>query len=86
VSGEVTYGLERLAMYIQGIDNVYDLNFNGLDGENQISYGDIFLQAEQEYSHYNFEFANTKMLHQHFIDAESECLALLEAGKPNKEN
>ncbi|WP_455482244.1 glycine--tRNA ligase subunit alpha [Bartonella sp. B35(2025)] len=86
VSGEITYGLERLAMYIQGVDNVYDLNFNGLDGENKISYGDIFLQAEQEYSYYNFEFADTKLLHQHFIDAERECIALLEAGKPNKKN
>ncbi|MBB5073497.1 glycyl-tRNA synthetase alpha chain [Bartonella callosciuri] len=86
VSGELTYGLERLAMYIQGVDNVYDLNFNGLDGENKISYRDIFLQAEQEYSYYNFEFANTKLLYQHFIDAECECIALLEAGKPNKEN
>ncbi|AGF75457.1 glycine--tRNA ligase subunit alpha [Bartonella vinsonii] len=86
VSGELTYGLERLAMYIQGVDNVYDLNFNGLDDENKISYGDIFLQAEQEYSYYNFEFADTKLLHQHFIDAECECIALLEAGKPKKEN
>ncbi|WP_455477287.1 glycine--tRNA ligase subunit alpha [Bartonella sp. B41] len=86
VSGEITYGLERLAMYIQGIDNVYDLNFNGLDGEDKISYGDIFLQAEQEYSHYNFEFADTELLHKHFIDAERECIALLEAGKPNKDN
>ncbi|WP_336294047.1 glycine--tRNA ligase subunit alpha [Bartonella sp. CB169] len=86
ISGELTYGLERLAMYIQGVDNVYDLNFNGLDGENKISYGDIFLQAEQEYSYYNFEFANTKLLQQHFTDIERECIALLEAGKPNKEN
>ncbi|KEG19901.1 glycine--tRNA ligase subunit alpha [Bartonella bacilliformis] len=86
VSGEITYGLERLAMYIQSVDNVYDLNFNGLESENRISYGDIFLQAEQEYSHYNFEFANTKLLHQHFIDAERECITLLEAGKPNKES
>ncbi|AGF74227.1 glycyl-tRNA synthetase alpha chain [Bartonella australis AUST/NH1] len=83
VSGEITYGLERLAMYIQGVDNVYDLNFNGLDGADRINYGDIFLQAEQEYSYYNFEFANTKLLHQQFIDAESECITLLEAGKPN---
>ncbi|WP_208436462.1 glycine--tRNA ligase subunit alpha, partial [Bartonella vinsonii] len=83
--GELTYGLERLAMYIQSVDNVYDLNFNGLDGENKISYGDIFLQAEQEYSYYNFEFADTKLLHQHFIDAERECIALLEAGQPNQE-
>ncbi|ALE04080.1 glycine--tRNA ligase subunit alpha [Bartonella ancashensis] len=85
VSGEITYGLERLAMHVQGVDNVYDLNFNGLDGKDRISYGDIFLQAEEEYSRYNFEFANTAILHQHFIDAENECLALLEAGMPSKE-
>ncbi|WP_273756516.1 glycine--tRNA ligase subunit alpha [Bartonella sp. MM73XJBT] len=86
VSGELTYGLERLAMYIQGVNNVYDLNFNGLEGKDKITYRDIFLQAEQEYSYYNFEFADTSLLHQHFIDAERECIALLEAGKPNHEN
>ncbi len=83
VSGELTYGLERLAMYVQGVDNVYDLNFNGREGEEKISYGDVFLQAEQEYSRHNFEFANTEMLHRHFIDAEKECQALLAAGAPS---
>ena len=78
VSGELTYGLERLAMYVQGVDNVYDLNFNGQDGAKRISYGDVFLQAEQEFSRYNFEHANTEALLQHFIDAETECKALLQ--------
>jgi glycyl-tRNA synthetase alpha chain len=55
VAGELTYGLERLAMYVQGVDNVYDLNFNGREGDEKISYGDVFLQAEQEYSRHNFE-------------------------------
>jgi glycyl-tRNA synthetase alpha chain len=82
VAGELTYGLERLAMYVQGVDNVYDLNFNGREGDEKITYGEVFLQAEQEYSRYNFEFANTEMLHQHFIDAETECVALLAAGAP----
>jgi glycyl-tRNA synthetase alpha chain len=50
VAGELTYGLERLAMYVQGVDNVYDLNFNGRDGADKVTYGDVFLQAEQEYS------------------------------------
>ena len=59
VSGELTYGLERLAMYVQGVDNVYDLNFNGREGDEKVTYGDVFLQAEQEYSRHNFEFANT---------------------------
>jgi glycyl-tRNA synthetase alpha chain len=68
-------------MYVQGVDNVYDLNFNGLEeGQGRISYGDVFLQAEQEYSRYNFEHADTAILHQHFIDAEKECAALLKAG------
>ena len=78
VSGELTYGLERLAMYVQGVDNVYDLNFNGLEGVKKISYGDVFLQAEQEFSHYNFEHANTEILLQHFKDAEQECKSLLD--------
>ena len=66
VSGELTYGLERLAMYVQGVDNVYDLNFNGQEGAKRISYGDVFLQAEQEFSRFNFEHANTEALLQHF--------------------
>jgi glycyl-tRNA synthetase alpha chain len=80
VSGELTYGLERLAMYVQGVDNVYDLNFNGREGAERISYGDVFLQAEQEYSRHNFEHANTEKLLRHFEDAEAECKALLAAG------
>ncbi|MGE0232452.1 MAG: glycine--tRNA ligase subunit alpha [Flavobacteriaceae bacterium] len=85
VSGELTYGLERLAMYVQGVDNVYDLNFNGRDGAEKVSYGDVFLQAEQEYSRHNFEFANTEMLFRRFADAEAECRALLGAGAPVSE-
>jgi glycyl-tRNA synthetase alpha chain len=80
VSGELTYGLERLAMYVQGVENVYDLNFNGLDGAERITYGDVFLQAEQEYSRHNFEAADTALLFQHFKDAEQECQALLDKG------
>ena len=80
VSGELTYGLERLAMYVQGVDNVYDLNFNGREGDEKVTYGDVFLQAEREYSRHNFEFANTEPLFRHFEDAEAECRALLEAG------
>ncbi|WP_202396110.1 glycine--tRNA ligase subunit alpha [Stappia sediminis] len=80
VSGELTYGLERLAMYIQGVDNVYDLNYNGLEGDDKVTYGDVFLQAEQEYSRHNFEYADTEMLFRHFKDAEDECRRLLEAG------
>ena len=78
VSGELTYGLERLAMYVQGVDNVYDLNFNGGAGAKRISYGDVFLQAEQEYSRYNFEEADTGILLQHFTDAEQQCKSLID--------
>jgi glycyl-tRNA synthetase alpha chain len=76
VSGELTYGLERLAMYVQGVDNVYDLDFNGRG----VSYGDVFLQAEKEYSAHNFEHANTEMLFRHFADAEAECHAIAGQG------
>ncbi len=80
VSGELTYGLERLAMYVQGVENVYDLNFNGLEGDEKVTYGDVFLQDEQEFSKYNFEAADTEMLFRHFADAEKECNSLLEKG------
>jgi glycyl-tRNA synthetase alpha chain len=80
VSGELTYGLERLAMYVQGVENVYDLNFNGGEGDDKVTYGDVFLQAEQEYSRHNFLYADTDMLFRHFRDAEGECRALLQKG------
>jgi glycyl-tRNA synthetase alpha chain len=82
VSGEITYGLERLAMYVQGVDSIFDLNFNGREGEEKITYEDIFRQAEQEYSRFNFEAADTDLLFRHFKDAEAECRALLAAGEP----
>jgi len=78
VSGELTYGLERLAMYIQGIDNGFELAFNDAG----VTYGDVFHQAEVEFSHHNFEAANTEMLFQHFEDAERECTALLSHTPP----
>src|SRR5581483_4659254 len=80
VSGELTYGLERLATYVQGVDSVYDINFNGRDGDERITYADVFRQAEQEYSRHNFEYADTELLFRHFRDAEGECRALLEKG------
>ena len=80
VSGELTYGLERLAMYVQGVENVYDLNFNGLDGDKKVTYGDVFLQAEQEYSRHNFEYADTTMLFEQFKMAEGACKKYLADG------
>jgi glycyl-tRNA synthetase alpha chain len=73
VTGEITYGLERLAMYVQGVDNVYALNFNGCEGAEKVTYGDVFLQAEKEYSRHNFEFADTDMLFEQFKMAEMAC-------------
>ena len=82
VSTELTYGLERLAMYVQGVENVYDLDFNGVEGPGKITYGQIFKRSEREFSAYNFEYANTAKLFEHFRDYEAECNALLAAGLP----
>jgi len=78
VSVELTYGLERICMFTQGKNNVFELIWNN-DG---IKYKDIFYQAEKEYSAYNFEFANTEHLLKNFEIAESECKALLEKKLP----
>ena len=78
VSVELTYGIERLAMYIQGVENVYDLDWNGAG----VTYGDVFLQNEREFSAFNFEHADTDILLRHFADAETECTALLAAELP----
>jgi glycyl-tRNA synthetase alpha chain len=80
VAGELTYGLERLAMYVQGVENVFQLNFNGRDGAEKVTYGDVFLQAEQEYSRHNFEHADTDMLFAQFRMAEEACKKYLDAG------
>ena len=71
---ELTYGLERLCMFVQGKDNVFDLDWNN-DG---VKYKEVFLQAEKEFSAYNFEFANTENLLKNFEIVEKECSTLLE--------
>lgn len=76
ISLEITYGLERIAMALQGIDNVYDLAWNR-DG---YTYGDVFLQNEKQGSAYNFEEANIEILSQQFLNAESESRRLFEKG------
>ena len=84
VSVELTYGLERLAMYVQGVENVYDLDWDGVPKDKASggkTYGDIFLQAEREFSAYNFEIATTETLFRHFQDAETECANLLKEGR-----
>jgi glycyl-tRNA synthetase alpha chain len=80
VSGELTYGLERLACYLQGVDSIMDLNFNGRADNQKVMYRDVFLQAEQEYSRHNFEFADTGMLFEQFRMAETACRKYLGAG------
>jgi glycyl-tRNA synthetase alpha chain len=78
VSGEITYGLERLAMYVQGVDNVYDLDFNGAG----VSYGDVFKQNEIQFSTYNFEVADVATLKRQFEDMETQVGKLLAYEKP----
>lgn len=79
VMGEITYGLERLAMYLQGVQSVYDLLW--ADGPlGRVTYGDVYHQNEVEQSKYNFELADTAMLFRHFDDHEAACKKLLESG------
>ena len=71
---EITYGLERLCMFVQGKNNVFDLDWNN-EG---VKYKEVFFQAEKEFSAYNFEFANTDNLLKNFESTENECKSLLE--------
>ncbi len=77
VSGELTYGLERLAMYVLGVDHVMDMPFNPPDAAIPLTYGDVFRQTEQEYSRWNFDVADVETLLSHFEDAEAECERIL---------
>ncbi len=85
VSGELTYGLERLAMYVLGVEHVMDMPFNDPGAPIALKYGDIFRQAEREYSRWNFDVAETEMLLRHFEDAEAECGRIL-AAEPHDPN
>jgi glycyl-tRNA synthetase alpha chain len=81
VSGEITYGLERIAMYLQGVESVYDLVWTeGPSGK--VLYGDVFHQNEVEMSAYNFEHANVEQLFSWFDTCEQDSHALIEAGLP----
>lgn len=82
VSLELTYGLERLVMFIQKVDNVYDINMNGKTGSEAITYRDLFHQNERQFSIYSFETATISQLLQHFQDAEQECQHLIAAHLP----
>ena len=81
VTGEITYGLERLAMYLQGVESIYDIVWTD-DASGRITYGDVFHQNEVEQSAYNFEHADVAMLLRHFEDHEKSCKELLAAKLP----
>ncbi len=81
VSGEITYGIERIAMYLQGVDSIYDIIWS--DGDNgRITYGDVFKQNEVEMSEFNFEIANIDLLFSYFEDCEKQCSILIEKNLP----
>jgi len=82
VAGEITYGLERLAMYVQGVDYGFDLAYNTTDRSSPdfMTWGDVYHQNEVEQSGYNFEYADTDALFRHFKDAEAQAQTLLNAG------
>jgi glycyl-tRNA synthetase alpha chain len=77
VSGELTYGLERLAMYVLGYDDGNAMPFNDPRTPIPLTYGDVFREAEAQYARWNFDVADTAMLMRHFEDAERECAAIL---------
>jgi glycyl-tRNA synthetase alpha chain len=76
---EITYGTERLAMYLQGVDNIFDIVWNS---KNKTTYKDVHFDSEKQFSKYNFEIADTKMLFSHFDDSISECKKTLKESLP----
>jgi len=82
ITGEITYGLERLSMALQGVDNIYDLIWCETPDGNQVTYGDVCQQAEVEFSRYNFEKADIETLFNHFVFYEKEALRLIEEKLP----
>ena len=78
IPGELTYGLERVAMHIQGVDNIFDLNWNGLEGDKKITYRDVFLENEKQSSAYILEHSNVDVIFRHFADAENASKLLAE--------
>ncbi|NPA66964.1 MAG: glycine--tRNA ligase subunit alpha [Epsilonproteobacteria bacterium] len=82
VAVEITYGTERLAMYLQGVDTVFDIIWNEDKAGNKTLYRDVHKEGEIEFSKYNFEIADTDMLFRHFDEYANECKRTLEAGLP----
>ena len=79
---EITYGLERIAMYIQGVDSVYDLVWTRSADGHAFTYGDVYLENEREFSAYNFEVANVAVMREKFDEYEAECHSCLDHGLP----
>lgn len=89
ITGEITYGIERLAMYLQGVENVYDLVWTEWQENGQtrrLTYGDVYHQNEVEQSTYNFEHSNTDILFRHFAEHESEAKRLMGAGADDQDD
>ena len=86
ISGELTYGLERIAMFVLGVDNVMDLPFNNPNSLYPQKYGDVFQKSEREYSRWNFDIANQEILLKHFSDYEKECNRILSQTKIDPQN
>jgi glycyl-tRNA synthetase alpha chain len=82
VSGEITYGLERIAMHIQGVDSIFDINWNGLDGDKKITYGDVFKQSETENSAFILEHSNLENLFKNFSESKQQSQFLAEKNLP----
>lgn len=82
VPGEITYGLERLALYIQGVDEVKNLDWNGQIGDKSLKYGEVDFIAEEQFSRFNLEFSDVDILFRHFIDSEKQCKDLINANLP----
>lgn len=83
ITGEITYGIERLAMYLQGVENVFDLTWTEWESRGQkqrLTYGDVYHQNEVEQSRYNFEHSNVPVLFTRFAEHEADAQRLLEAG------
>lgn len=82
VSGEITYGLERLALYIQGVDEIKDIDWNGQIGEKALKYEDVDFEAERQFSKFNLEYADTEILMRHFVDSQRQCRDLIKLDLP----
>ena len=86
ITGEITYGLERLAMFILECETVMSLPYNSPNSQRPLKYSDIFLKAEKQYSEWNFNVANTEIIFRHFDDAEKMCQEILDMGGAKKKS